>query len=205
MTRTLVITALLALPAVASAQVKPSVAPGYSVVVGPPVLGGRLVSGPPIISGGTALYPVQNTGGGSPVIWLPSGTWGGANYPWPVSPIYIVPNPAPARAATTPRITTYPLLTTYPQLAAVGQMRATLIIEFPAAAEIWVDGKTGDGPPSTEWVLTSPVLKMGESHTFEVKGRWKTGGKTFEASRSVTVAAGDRNRTIIVSGTEIQK
>jgi uncharacterized protein (TIGR03000 family) len=79
-----------------------------------------------------------------------------------------------------------------------------LVVQFPAAAEVWVGGTKADGGPATEWTLTSPALKPGESHTFEVKARWKVGGKTFEATRSVAVTAGERNRAVVVSGTAVK-
>jgi len=210
MTRHLAVVALLALPAVGSAQVSTPVPPGTTVIVGPPMLGGRLVTGPPITNGPSALFPVQTAapsrfgvGGGSmsgpPPLWLPSGDWGGVRYAWPVSPVLVLPAPVPVPAAGVRPAGVYP------QTAPSGQAYATLVVQFPAAAEIWVDGKKRDGDPAAEWTLTSPPLKVGESHTFEVKGRWKTGGKTFETIRSVTVTAGDRSRSIIVSGTEVKE
>jgi uncharacterized protein (TIGR03000 family) len=78
------------------------------------------------------------------------------------------------------------------------------VIQLPAAAELWVGGQKRDGS-AAEWTLTSPILRAGESHAFAVRARWKAGGKTFEASRSVSVTAGDRTRLIIASGTEIRK
>jgi uncharacterized protein (TIGR03000 family) len=221
MTRHFVAVALLVLPAVASAQDGVPLPPGSTVVVGPPVLAGSLVSGPPITNGASALFPVQiaapprfSVGGGSmgayPQVWVPSGAWGGAYYQWPVYPIEVL-IPAPAPAATGRSLTTaVPSsasgrgLTTYPPLGTSDQTKATLVIQFPAATEVWVGGKKSDGDPAIEWTLTSPALEPGAAHTFEVKGRWKLGGKTFETSRSVTVKPGDRNRLIVASGTEIK-
>jgi uncharacterized protein (TIGR03000 family) len=212
MTRLLVVAALLALPAVASAQDSTALPPGYSLAVGPPVLDGYPVIGPAIGNSASALYPVQvptpprfSVGGGSmsgyPQIWVPSGSWGGVNYPWPVYPVYVQYDPA---LVPVPTASGRPL-TVSPQLSASNQTRATLVLQFPATAEIWVDGKKGDGERATEWTLTSPAMETGAAHTFEVKGRWKAGGKTFETSRSVTVSAGDRNRLVVISGTEIKE
>lgn len=85
----------------------------------------------------------------------------------------------------------------------IKDLPATLTLQFPNAAEVWVNGKKADGDAATERVLTSPTLKVGESHTFEVKARWMSGGKTYEATRTVTLGAGDRSRLLIVSGVEV--
>jgi uncharacterized protein (TIGR03000 family) len=209
MLRLLVVVALLALPTVASAQANSLFPYGYTVTVGPPMLDGNRVVGPPITDGYSALYPVPlpapprfSVGGGSmsgpQVTWLPSGGWGDVYYPWPVYPVYVQPNPPPRPPATGR------LIAVHPQLGTSAQLTASLVMQFPVAAEIWVDGKKRDGNPAAEWTLTSPTLKAGEAHTFEVKGRWKVDKKTFEASRSVTVLAGERNRVLVVSGTEVK-
>ena len=213
MTRLLVAGVLLALPAVASTQGNTSFPSGYPVVVGPPMLDGYVVNGPPITDGVSALYPVQtvapprfSVGGGSmsgyPAVWVPSGSWGYAYYQWPVYPVYVPTNPAPPPPRRGQSLSVYPQLSAPTQTQT--QTKATLVVQLPAAGEIWVDGKKVDGEQATEWTLTSPELKAGESHTFEVKGRWKSGKKTFETSQSVSVAAADRYRVIVVSGTEIK-
>jgi uncharacterized protein (TIGR03000 family) len=92
-----------------------------------------------------------------------------------------------------------------PQIVRSGQSNAALVVQLPAAAEIWVRGKKGEGQPAAEWALTSPALMVGAAHTFELKVRWKVDGKTFEVSRSVTVAAGNRSRSIVISGTEVKE
>ncbi|QJW95502.1 hypothetical protein [Frigoriglobus tundricola] len=210
MTRTLAAVALLALPAVAPAQTAAPTTSGSAVLIGPPVVGGRLVIAPPITNGSSALYAVQtdvpppfSVGGGSlsapPQLWVPSGAWGGDYYQWPVFPIVIEPAPVPTGRAGF-RNTELATMNTLS-----GEASATLVVQLPAAAEIWVGGKKVNGDPAAEWTLTSPTLKVGEAHTFEVKGRWKAGGKTFETSRSVTVAAGLRSRTTVISGTAVKE
>jgi hypothetical protein len=198
MTRPLAAIALLVLPVVASAQNGTPLPPGPTVIVGPPMLGGRVVNPTPITNGASALYRVP-TVGSSRQVWLPSGAWGGVSYPWPVREVVVLPDPVPVPvpAARRPEPTT-PVVTS-------GEARATLVVQFPAAAEVWVGGKKVEGGPVAEWTLTSPVLSMGEAHTFEVKGQWKAGGKTFEASRLLTVLAGDRSRSLVVSGIEAKQ
>lgn len=85
----------------------------------------------------------------------------------------------------------------------IKDLPATLTLQFPNAAEVWVNGKKVDGAAAVERVLTSPTLKDGEEYKFEVKARWQSGGKTYEATRTVTLGAGARSRLLIVSGGEV--
>ncbi len=90
-------------------------------------------------------------------------------------------------------------------LAVSGQLPATLVLQFPAAAKVWVDGTEVAGEPDTDWTLTSKVLRPGETATFRVRGRWEAGGKTYEAVREVPLGPGARSRLIVVSGTEVRQ
>jgi uncharacterized protein (TIGR03000 family) len=118
--------------------------------------------------------------------------YGFGGYGYAVEPQYL-PSPAPEQRGTDSVI---PLAREFP---------ATLTLQFPAAAEVWLNGKKLDGEASEERVITSPVLKMNEKYTFEVKARWKQGGKTYEAKREVAVGSGDRSRLFIVSGEEVKE
>ena len=82
---------------------------------------------------------------------------------------------------------------------------ATLTLQFPAAAEVWLDGKKLKGEASEERALTSPVLTPAQKYTFAVRARWTSGGKTYEATRSIALGAGDRSRLSIVSGDEVKE
>jgi uncharacterized protein (TIGR03000 family) len=82
---------------------------------------------------------------------------------------------------------------------------AVLVMEFPADAEVWVNGDKADLPATNEWTLTSPVLKAGGEYTFNVKARWKANGRIYEYDRAITVAGGNRSRTIVVAGTEVKE
>jgi uncharacterized protein (TIGR03000 family) len=208
MTRPLVVVALLSFSAGASAQVDLPLPPGPTAFVGPPLLAGYVVHDFPITNGPSALYPARmlvrdrfSVGGGSmsapPQVYLPSGSWSTLQYPWPVYPVYIEYPPAPA-----PVMRGRGLAAFAPPVSAIPS-NATLVVQFPADAEVWVGGKKDAGKPVTEWTLTAPPPDPSGEHKFEVKGRWKSGGKTFEASRSVTVRAGARNRLLVVSGTEV--
>ncbi len=90
------------------------------------------------------------------------------------------------------------------QVAPSNEFPATLVLQLPAAAEVWRDGKKVEGKAAEEWTLTSSVLKAGEQHTFDVKARWSSGGKTYEAKRSVPVTSGNRSRLLVVSGDEVR-
>jgi uncharacterized protein (TIGR03000 family) len=92
-----------------------------------------------------------------------------------------------------------------PPVALSGQAVATLVLEFPTSAEVWVDGKKGEGEPTAEWTLTSPPLAVGSEFVFKVKARWTANGKTFEYERTVTVPAGNRSKALVVSGTEVKE
>lgn len=93
-----------------------------------------------------------------------------------------------------------------PAVAAVvptKEYAATLTLQFPRAAEVWLNGTKVDGDAAEERTLKSPVLTAGEQYTFAVKARWTSGGKTYEATRTVTLSGGDRSRLLILSGTEV--
>jgi len=80
---------------------------------------------------------------------------------------------------------------------------ATVTLEFPAAAKVWLDGKPVEGETGKERVLTSPVLKPGQQYTFKVKAQWDANGKTYEYTRDVTVGPGDRSKLTVLSGTPV--
>ncbi|MDY3558393.1 hypothetical protein R5W23_005486 [Gemmata sp. JC673] len=186
MTRSFAVLTLLALPMTASAQ---------TAAIGPPTIGGLEIVGPPIGTGPSLLYPVRSPGAGGalngPPLLVPSGPWGGVNYPPPVYPVQIPLVPAP-----TPQPTAVVLS---------GEGTAALAVQLPAAGQVWLDGVKVTGASTAEWNLTSPVLRDGQAHTFELKSSWTAGGKTYEARRSVPVAVGDRSRLIVVSGTETKE
>jgi uncharacterized protein (TIGR03000 family) len=81
---------------------------------------------------------------------------------------------------------------------------ATLTVQFPAPAEVWLNGAAVKGEAAEERVLTSPVLRPGDRFAFDLKARWSIGGKTYEAVRAVTLGPGDRSRLLVVSGTEVK-
>jgi uncharacterized protein (TIGR03000 family) len=91
-----------------------------------------------------------------------------------------------------------------PQVELSGEMTATLVLQFPAPAEVWVNGNKSTGEPQTEWTLTSPPIHIGTEYPFAVKAHWKSNGKTFEYEKTIAVAAGTRSRSLVISGTQIK-
>lgn len=105
--------------------------------------------------------------------------------------IVIAPPPAPPRPPE-------------PSVVLANEFPATLVVQFPAAADVWLNGRAVKGEAAEERTLTSPVLRPGESFAFDVKARWASGGKTYETTRTVTLGPGDRSRLIVVSGTQVK-
>jgi uncharacterized protein (TIGR03000 family) len=63
-------------------------------------------------------------------------------------------------------------------------------ITVPADAEVWFDGaKTTQTGSEREFV--SPPLHRGQSYSYDVRARWKDGGRQVDRTRRVTFYAGD--------------
>jgi uncharacterized protein (TIGR03000 family) len=97
-----------------------------------------------------------------------------------------------------------PVQPTDPGVVLANEFPAVLTVQYPTPAEVWLNGKKLEGK-AEEHQLISPVLKPGETFTFEVKARWKVGEKTYESTRTVTLSPGDRSRLLVISGTEVTK
>jgi uncharacterized protein (TIGR03000 family) len=92
-----------------------------------------------------------------------------------------------------------------PRVELSGQLPAILVLQFPAAAQVTINGKKSEGDPQTEWTLTSPPVNVGAPFAFEIKARWTASGKTFEYAKTVSVAGGDRTRSLVLTGTEVKE
>ncbi|HEY1189764.1 MAG TPA: hypothetical protein VGE74_19100 [Gemmata sp.] len=114
------------------------------------------------------------------------------------------PGPYDGYGYVPPVILSPPRVRPAPTVVLANEFPATLTVQFPAAADVWLNGVAVPGAAAEERVLTSRVLKPGEQFAFGVKGRWTIDGKTFESTRNVTLGAGDRSRLLIVSGTEVK-
>jgi len=128
-------------------------------------------------------------------IWPGYGGWA-PFYGYPVEIPVPVEVPVPVQV---------PVGTADPVVELSGEMPATLVLEFPAPAEVWVNGQKSPGEAQTEWTLTSPAVHVGSEYTFSVQGRWTANGKTYEFERSVPVAAGKRTRSLVLTGKELRK
>jgi uncharacterized protein (TIGR03000 family) len=122
----------------------------------------------------------------------------GYNYAGVVPPLYA---PPPVIVEVPPSPPPLP----EPMIALANEFPATLTLQFPAAADVWLNGKKVEGTAAEERVLTSPVLKPDQKYTFNVKARWKSGGKTFEAKRAVLLGGADKSRLFILSGDEVRE
>jgi uncharacterized protein (TIGR03000 family) len=88
-------------------------------------------------------------------------------------------------------------------VALANEFPATLTLEFPAPAKVWLDGRLAPGQDAAERELTSPVLLPGERHTFKFRARWAVNGQEYETAREVTLGAGDRSKLLVLSGTPV--
>jgi uncharacterized protein (TIGR03000 family) len=201
MFRVLILTAiLLATPAFASAQYSTGFGGGVAgpsmVVPGPSMVGPGYRFGGGLVGGFVGPgYALGGIGGGYGYGYAPYYGYGFSGDQFsPFAPQFDF--------AQAPPLFSRPVQQT---LVLANQFPATLVLDFPAAAEVWVAGTKGEGEPNTEWTLTSPTLQPGERYTFDVKARWKADGKTLEYNRSFTVAAGDRSRAHVLSGVPVKE
>jgi uncharacterized protein (TIGR03000 family) len=106
-----------------------------------------------------------------------------------------------ARPVYTQPVVSQPVLTQSiaAEVVTSGESPAELRVQFPASADVWVNGQKVEGSKE-QHVLTSPMLVPGEQYVFEVKGQWTSDGKKYESTRRVVLGAGDRSGLIIVSG-----
>ena len=79
------------------------------------------------------------------------------------------------------------------------ELPAELTVQFPASAEVTLNGAAAKGEGATR-TLTSPPLKAGESHTFDVKAKWTADGKRYEWERTVTLGSGERSKVTVARG-----
>lgn len=174
----------------------PGVQPGSSIGPGTqfvPQTGPRFVVPATGIGGGAGKPPVAIGPGG--FVPLYGFGFGFGGYGQPVIPpivIQFVPPAGPARPAE-------------PDVVLANEFPATLSVQFPAPARVWLNGKEVGGAAKEEFAFESAALPLGASHTFELKARWERNGKTYEAVRAVSVRAGDRSKLIVVSGTEVRE
>jgi len=84
-----------------------------------------------------------------------------------------------------------------------GEYPATLVMEFPAAARVWLNDKEVAGEPAATRTVVSPVLRPGQQYTFHLRAQWKLKDKTYEYTRDAVAGPGDRSKLLVVSGTAL--
>jgi len=70
------------------------------------------------------------------------------------------------------------------------ELRARLTLNLPAGSKVWLAGKEMDAAIAP-LILESPVLKEGQTYSFDVKVTWLEGRTTEERTRLVAVDAGE--------------
>lgn len=200
------------------APLGPGVAAGPAIRVPPPVVFGGPRNGFRMVQGGrfpfagagfSSLYPYAANyggyygggyyGGGFGGGFI-TGGYGGYGY----SPYFVIPGPG-AYDDLPPGPPPWGPAWGPPHVVQLsGQETATLTLEFPAEATVWLDGTEVAGEPATVRTLTSPVVGPGERYTFHVRARWTANGTTYETTRDVAVGPGDRTRLLVVSGTAVK-
>jgi uncharacterized protein (TIGR03000 family) len=136
----------------------------------------------------TRPYPVAPHG-------VSPGHYGGYAYPAPApgsgkgvvksGVVYTYPWPGPA-ASPLPVGPTAGALAPVP----IGPAPVEVEVRVPADAEIWFDGaRTRQTGKVRQFV--SPPVTPGHDYTYEVRARWKEGGKEVTQTRRITVHAGE--------------
>ena len=85
------------------------------------------------------------------------------------------------------------------------ELPASLTMQFPSPADVWLDGKKVTTKPTEVQELTTPSIPIDRTFTFNVKARWSSGGKTYETKRAIAVKPGEQSRLLVVSGEEVEK
>ena len=91
-----------------------------------------------------------------------------------------------------------------PAAASEPVLPAEFVVQFPASAEVWVNGKKVDGDGATR-TLTSPPLTTGERYTFAVKARWTLDGDAYEWERTIALGPGERSRATVAAGFKVKE
>ncbi len=81
---------------------------------------------------------------------------------------------------------------------------ATLTLELPAVADVWLDGEKQASSADATRTLKSPPLKLGAEYTFRIRARWTESGTTYETTPTSTVRAGERGKLTVYAGTPVK-
>jgi len=78
---------------------------------------------------------------------------------------------------------------------------AEVVVKVPADAELWFEGKKVSNT-GTSRSFRTPPLEQGHKYSYEVRARWKEGGKPVEKTRKVIVKAGERSTLDFLEDTD---
>ena len=164
-----------------------SAADAQTVRRGPPI---DLVAAPPRVPF-VVTYPVWGCDWGG----FYSGFYSPGLFPPPQ--VVVLPPPVPVPAVNPAR---------FAEAAdrAAALAPATLTLELPAVADVWLDGEQQAGSTDATRTLQSAPLKLGAEYTFRVRARWTEGGTTYEATPTSTVRAGERAKLTVYAGTVVK-
>jgi hypothetical protein len=181
--------ALLLAPAFALAQgivttYRPPVIPPGSPGSIPPLPGQPF---PPLVG----MYPIAGP------VWYP---WYSSGWGWNAPQVVVNVNPAPVMVVP---VANRGEVRDNLALAAA-EIPAVLKVQFPAPADVWVNGAKLDGPATAERDIPSAPIKLGSEYTFAIKARWTLSGTNYEVERTSTVPAGGSKKLIVVSGTPVK-
>jgi len=79
--------------------------------------------------------------------------------------------------------------------------RAQVEVRLPDNAELWFEGQRLD-KMGTVRTFHTPPLERGQKYAYEVRARWKEGGKMVERTCRVVVRAGQRSTLDILEDEE---
>jgi len=81
---------------------------------------------------------------------------------------------------------------------------ATLTLDLPAAADLWLDGEKQPSSTDTTRTLVSSPLPIGREFTFNIRAQWVENGTTYEAKKTTTIRAGERGKFAVYAGTPVK-
>jgi uncharacterized protein (TIGR03000 family) len=75
--------------------------------------------------------------------------------------------------------------------SAIAENAALIAVRVPANTEVWFQGKK-TSETGTVRQFQTPPLDPGQGYTYNVRARWKEGGREIDQTRKLAVRAGDR-------------
>ena len=129
--------------------------------------------------------------------------WGGYGYGYCVFPDPLFPPPQAVVLLPAPVVVTplNPDRADEAAARAAATAPASLSLEFPAPAEVWLNGEK---QPADARTLTSPPLRIGDAFTFRVRARWVEASTAYEAEQTSTVRAGERGKLTVYAGKPVK-